>query len=112
LPGSWRKDPKDGARHIIDELKLADQVAFGKTKLFIKEPMTLVQLEDAREKMIPVLATKIQACVPVVPLPPLSSRNRRRLLPCFNHHHSIGALEDDAGWPCCPRRLLRYLVLP
>eukprot|EP00911_Craspedida_sp_UC1_P000557 UC1_evm1s428 len=58
---NWRKDPQEGVRHIVEALKMGDQVAFGKTKLFIKEPKTLVDLEDARERMLPVLATKIQA---------------------------------------------------
>lgn len=37
----WRKDMKEGATILIDTLGLKNAVAFGKTKIFIKEPSTL-----------------------------------------------------------------------
>jgi myosin-1 len=37
----WRKDMKEGATILIDTLRLQKAVAFGKTKIFIKEPSTL-----------------------------------------------------------------------
>jgi myosin-1 len=40
---------------------MGSSVAFGKTKLFVKEPSSLVRLEEAREAAIPRLVAKIQA---------------------------------------------------
>ena len=39
------------------------EVAFGKTKISIKEPRTLDALETAREEMIPRLVARIQVHV-------------------------------------------------
>jgi len=57
----YRGDQKEGARIIIAALKLTDNVAFGKTKIFIKEPSTLYFIEEKREEAIPLLVAKIQA---------------------------------------------------
>ena len=37
------------------------EVAFGKTKIFIKEPQSLVRLEEEREAALPRIVSKIQA---------------------------------------------------
>ena len=50
----------DAARAIVTQLDLTKEIAFGKTKIFIKEPRTLVALEVARENMIPKLVARIQ----------------------------------------------------
>jgi len=63
-PETWpvyRGDQKEGTRIIIDALGLRSDVAFGKTKLFIKEPSTLYFMEEKREEAIPLLVAKIQA---------------------------------------------------
>ena len=57
----YRGDQKQGARFIIDALNLSGEVAFGTTKLFIKEPKTLVQLEAARDTRLGFVVAKIQA---------------------------------------------------
>jgi len=57
----YRGDQKQGAALIIDALKLKKDVAFGNTKLFIKEPSTLYFIEEKREEAIPLLVAKIQA---------------------------------------------------
>lgn len=57
----YRGDQKDGAGMIIDVLQLKKDVAFGNTKLFIKEPSTLYFIEEKREEAIPLLVAKIQA---------------------------------------------------
>ena len=53
----------EAARIIIGELKLEKEVAFGRTKLFVKEPRTLGILEEAREAAVPKLVTLIQVWV-------------------------------------------------
>lgn len=58
----YRGDQQKGAEIIIDALKLKEAVAFGKTKIFIKEPSTLYFIEEKREETIPLLVAKIQAC--------------------------------------------------
>jgi myosin-1 len=57
----WRKDMKEGTAILIETLGLNKAVAFGKTKLFVKEPSTLYLIEQKREEAIPLLVTKIQA---------------------------------------------------
>ncbi|EGD77448.1 myosin IB [Salpingoeca rosetta] len=57
----WHREPKDGVRKIIEELNLKDEVAFGNTQLFIKNPSTLQQLEDIRDAKIPLVVARIQA---------------------------------------------------
>jgi myosin-1 len=57
----YRGDQKQGARFIIEALGMTGDVAFGTTKIFIKEPKTLVALEAAREKRLGFVVAKIQA---------------------------------------------------
>jgi hypothetical protein len=51
-----------GVEHIIDAVNLKNEVAFGATKIFIKEPRTLFALETFREQKIPFIVSKIQVC--------------------------------------------------
>jgi len=63
-PETWpnyRKEQQGGAKIIIKALGLDTEVAFGATKLFVKEPNTLYFLEEKREAAIPFLVAKIQA---------------------------------------------------
>jgi myosin heavy subunit len=55
-----RANSADAAKLIIAQMGMDSEVAFGKTKIFIKEPQTLVALETAREEMIPRLVARIQ----------------------------------------------------
>lgn len=50
-----------GVQKIVDSLGIVLEIAYGKTKLFIKEPSTLVHLEKSREDAIPRLVARIQA---------------------------------------------------
>ena len=58
---NYRKEQQGGAKIIIAALGLDSEVAFGATKLFVKEPNTLYFLEEKREEAIPLLVAKIQA---------------------------------------------------
>ena len=51
---------RQAAEHIIDAAELKPGVAFGNTKIFIKEPKTLFSLEVKREAAIPGIVAKIQ----------------------------------------------------
>eukprot|EP00049_Salpingoeca_infusionum_P014803 m.281080 g.281080 ORF g.281080 m.281080 type:complete len:1009 (+) comp15751_c6_seq3:330-3356(+) len=57
----WREGAKEGVKHVISALGIDSEVAFGNTKLFIKEPRTLVALEEKRDARIPELVAVIQA---------------------------------------------------
>lgn len=50
----------DGVKTVIDELGLSDDVEYGKTKIFIRTPRTIFQLEEERSKLIPALAIFLQ----------------------------------------------------
>lgn len=51
---------KDGVKVIMDENKFADDVKYGKTKIFIRSPRTLFDLENSRNALIPGIVTLIQ----------------------------------------------------
>eukprot|EP00048_Salpingoeca_helianthica_P007064 m.106039 g.106039 ORF g.106039 m.106039 type:complete len:1039 (+) comp14216_c1_seq2:94-3210(+) len=58
---SYRLDEAAATRAITAAVSGLGEVAYGKTKIFIKEPRTLATLEAARQAMIPKLVAKIQA---------------------------------------------------
>ena len=41
-------DPEEGTRVLLEDRKLVKDVTFGKTKLFVRSPSTLFELEKAR----------------------------------------------------------------
>lgn len=51
---------KDGVKVIMDENKFSDDVKYGKTKIFIRSPRTLFDLETSRNALIPGIVTLIQ----------------------------------------------------
>ncbi|XP_071495589.1 unconventional myosin-Id-like [Diadema antillarum] len=51
---------KQGVQTLIEELSLGHDVKYGKTKIFIRTPRTIVQLEEARTRLLPALATFLQ----------------------------------------------------
>lgn len=51
---------KDSAGYICRELKIDDDVAYGKTKLFIKHPISLFQLEKKRTEGLDYIVTILQ----------------------------------------------------
>jgi myosin-1 len=57
----YRGDMRAGAEHVVAALGLGADVAFGRTKLFVKEPRTLYALEAAREARLHFVVAKIQA---------------------------------------------------
>ncbi|XP_032815027.2 unconventional myosin-Ib-like isoform X1 [Petromyzon marinus] len=57
----WNGDAKEGVKSILVDLKLPqEEYAFGVTKVFIKSPTTLFQLERKRTERMHELATLIQ----------------------------------------------------
>ncbi|KAM8975581.1 unconventional myosin-Ia isoform 1-T1 [Pelodytes ibericus] len=57
----WQGDPKDGVKAILSEINYPiEEIAFGRTKIFIRTPSTLFDLEDRRRKRLGELATLIQ----------------------------------------------------
>ncbi|XP_037079375.1 unconventional myosin-If-like [Pollicipes pollicipes] len=59
-PG-WRGDPRDGIHRIMTAVRMDDdQFQLGKTKVFIKAPESLFQLEDIRERRFDGFARVIQ----------------------------------------------------
>ncbi|XP_041478536.1 LOW QUALITY PROTEIN: unconventional myosin-Id-like [Lytechinus variegatus] len=53
-------DDKLGVQTLVSELQLDHDVKYGKTKIFIRTPRTIVQLEEARTRLLPALATFLQ----------------------------------------------------
>ena len=51
---------RDGTMIILDSLELVEQVAFGNTKIFIRNPQTLAELENTRATSLPDVAKIIQ----------------------------------------------------
>lgn len=57
---NFRGSPKEGVEVLMDILNFRDDVKFGRTKLFIRSPKTLLALENKRNEMIPVIVTFLQ----------------------------------------------------
>ncbi|XP_071788878.1 LOW QUALITY PROTEIN: unconventional myosin-Ia-like [Asterias amurensis] len=60
---NWRGQPKDGVREILNHLKLTkdkEEFAYGRTKIFIRNPRTLFELEQRRHRRMEGLATLLQ----------------------------------------------------
>lgn len=51
---------REGVKVILDENRFSDDVKYGKTKIFIRSPKTLFNLESARNALLPGIATLIQ----------------------------------------------------
>jgi len=51
---------KEGVQVLIDETGYTDDVKYGKTKIFIRSPRTLFELENKRNQLIPGIVTLIQ----------------------------------------------------
>ena len=51
---------RDGTMVILDSLELLDHVAFGNTKVFIRNPQTLAELENTRATSLPDVVMIIQ----------------------------------------------------
>eukprot|EP00041_Stephanoeca_diplocostata_P038229 m.1488088 g.1488088 ORF g.1488088 m.1488088 type:complete len:1281 (+) comp25186_c0_seq5:350-4192(+) len=58
----WKGVPRDGAKFILTACKFPpEEYAWGRSKLFIRNPITLFKLEEIRKQRCIELATKIQA---------------------------------------------------
>ncbi|XP_022087036.1 unconventional myosin-Ib-like [Acanthaster planci] len=58
---NWRKQPQDGVREILTHLKVTrEEYAFGRSKIFIRNPRTLFDLEERRHRRMEGLATLLQ----------------------------------------------------
>ena len=49
-----------GTKIILDSLDLLEQVAFGNTKIFIRDPQSLAELENTRSTSLPDIALILQ----------------------------------------------------
>eukprot|EP00042_Codosiga_hollandica_P051257 m.626623 g.626623 ORF g.626623 m.626623 type:complete len:998 (+) comp58245_c0_seq2:614-3607(+) len=58
---NYKGSAKGAVENIINEINMKPGVAFGTTKLFVKEPKTLFEFEQLREARIPAIVSKIQA---------------------------------------------------
>nr|XP_023423463.1 unconventional myosin-Ia [Cavia porcellus] len=57
----WNKGDREGVEKVLGELSLSsEELAFGKTKVFIRSPKTLFYLEEQRRLRLQQLATLIQ----------------------------------------------------
>jgi myosin-1 len=60
----WKGDPRDGLRELMKELKKKPtEYAFGRTKIFIRNPRTVFDLEDQRRAKLDDIAVLIQKMV-------------------------------------------------
>ena len=59
-PNFKRGPDKDGTRVIIDECGAGNDVQYGKTKIFIRSPQTLFELESRRTDRIPYICITLQ----------------------------------------------------
>lgn len=58
----WGGKPQEGVKILLEVQGVPqDEYAFGKTKLFIRNPKTLFDMEEKRRQHMHVLATKIQS---------------------------------------------------
>ncbi|XP_015779047.1 PREDICTED: unconventional myosin-Id-like [Acropora digitifera] len=57
---TYNGDEKDGVKAIINEAGFSADVKFGHTKLFIRTPKTVFELEQKRTEVLPKLVTLLQ----------------------------------------------------
>ena len=53
-------DDRAGTTAVVQQLRLAEDVQYGRSKLFIKSPQTVFQLEEERAKLIPGIVIFLQ----------------------------------------------------
>lgn len=57
---------REGTKIILDSLDLVENVAFGNTKIFIRDPQTLAELENTRATSLPDVVLIIQRVLVIV----------------------------------------------
>ena len=53
-------DAEEGTRVLLEDRKFLKDVTFGKTKIFVRSPSTLFELEKARSQLIPGIVIFLQ----------------------------------------------------
>ena len=88
---------KDGVSEIIDQSGYSSDVKYGRTKLFIRTPKTVFELEKIRAEILPTLVRFLQ-------------RVREQLLTLNSRRSELGELEELKGFTtvviqseCCAR---------
>ncbi|XP_060683366.1 unconventional myosin-Ib isoform X1 [Hemiscyllium ocellatum] len=57
----WRQGSRDGVKVLLTELQIPpEEFSYGRSKIFIRNPRTLFELEDLRKRRLEDLATLIQ----------------------------------------------------
>jgi myosin-1 len=57
---NWKKNPRDGVKTILQACKRKkEEVSFGRTKIFVRNPKTVFDLESERKKKMHILSTLI-----------------------------------------------------
>ncbi|XP_069790727.1 unconventional myosin-Ib isoform X3 [Narcine bancroftii] len=57
----WRQGARDGVEVLLTELQIpSEEYSYGRSKIFIRNPRTLFELEDQRKRRLEDLATLIQ----------------------------------------------------
>uniref|UniRef100_A0A131XZ66 Putative myosin class ii heavy chain n=1 Tax=Ixodes ricinus TaxID=34613 RepID=A0A131XZ66_IXORI len=59
-PNFYGGNDQEGCRVIVDELGFADDVKYGRTKIFVRSPQTLSKLENERLAIIPRIVVFLQ----------------------------------------------------
>lgn len=59
-PNHQCQSSREAVHALISDIDIHDDIAYGKTKIFIKTPNTLVTLEETRAQMIPQLVILLQ----------------------------------------------------
>ncbi|KAM3935064.1 unconventional myosin-Ia isoform 2-T2 [Leptodactylus fuscus] len=60
---NWKGDPRDGVETMLNDPEVnitSEEIAYGRTKIFIRTPSTLFNLEEKRREKMNELATLIQ----------------------------------------------------
>jgi len=57
---TYRGSDREGVKTIIDEKRFSSDVQYGKTKIFIKSPQTVFQLEQVRSEILPSIIVFLQ----------------------------------------------------
>ncbi|XP_071478875.1 unconventional myosin-Ia-like [Diadema antillarum] len=58
---NWKGDPQEGTQEIIKHLHIKeDEIAFGRNKIFIRNPRTLFDMEERRKQHMHQLAIMVQ----------------------------------------------------
>jgi len=57
---NYEGSDRDGVKAIIDDMDFSGDVNYGKTKVFIRSPQTIFELEKERASKIPPLVLFLQ----------------------------------------------------